>query len=538
MSLIKVTNFTGINPSLDPVKLPDNAAQIAENVRLVAGVLDSYREPAEVYNPGMSAIETIYRFEQASLVDTKYWFTFNADVNVVKGAIAGDVQERTYWTGDGYPKVTDVSLAIGSPPYPTNAYRLGTPAPVTLPVFSVTPPAVPDPVALAETRVYVYTFVTAWGEESPPSEPIGPIELKEGDTVTLTGLQTSPGGNHNVTAKRIYRSASGDSSVEYLFVGEIPAAQTTFEDTVLGQNLGEVLPTIDSAILPDDAKGLTAMANGMMAAFKGYDVYFCEPFKPYSWPVTYMQAVDFPVVGLGAFGSSLVVLTTGNPYVMSGSDPQSVSSEKLAMPYACASKRSICNAFGDVVYASPDGLIAIGQNGTRVLTEQLMTRREWQSYNPSSMLVVVWDDRLFIFYDNGTKAGCLTLDAKQGLVESDVFATAAYNDTVTGSLYLAVDDKIVKWDAQNKLTYLWRSKKFQHPNAINFGWGHVLANGYPVTMRLYGDGVLRATKQVLNNTPFRLPAGYKAKYWEIELEGSNQILEACIAESMEEVKRV
>lgn len=538
MAAIRITKFGGLLPSSDKSMIPDNAAQTAINCRLTSGTLDAYKTSVQVRNPGTSAIKTIYRFDQASLDDTNYWFTFNTDVNVVKGAVAGDVQERTYWTGDGYPKVTDTSLATTAAPYPSNSYRLGTPAPSSAALAVAVAAAIPSATALTETRVYTYTYVTAWGEESPPCAASLPVDVKSDGSVNLSALSTSPGGNYNVTHKRIYRTSTGATSTNYLYVAEIPLAQTTFSDTVATTDLGEVLPTLGSALLPDTAKGLTSMANGILAAFLEYDVYFSESYKPYSWPTTNMQAVDYPVVGIGAFGTSLVVLTTGNPYVMTGTDPQSISVEKLAMPYSCVSKRSICNAFGNVVYAAPDGLVSIGVNGTTVMTEQLMTRLEWQTYNPSSMLCAVWDDRVFMFYDTGTKQGCLTLDGKQGLVETDIFATAVYNDTVTGSLYLAVADKIVKWNAGSPLTYKWKSKQFTHPNFVNFAWGQALATSYPLTMRTYADNVLRSTTTVTSAAAFRLPSGFKSRYWEIELEGTTPILTVVVAEAMEELKSV
>jgi len=538
MAAIRITKFGGLLPSSDKTMIPDNAAQTAINCRLTSGTLDAYKGTTLICNPGVSNIKSIYRFNQASLDDTNYWFAFNTDVNVVKGAISGDTNERTYWTGDGYPKVTDISIATTLAPYPHAAYRLGTPAPATAALVLEVPAATPLATALSETRVYTYTYVTAWGEESPPAVGSMSVTMKADSSVNISAMATAPTGNYNVAYKRIYRTSTGTSGTSYLFVAQIPVANLTFSDTIASTALGEVLPTLLSAILPDTAKGLTSMANGIMAAFLNYDVYFSEAYKPYSWPTVYMQAVDYPIVGLGAFAQSLVVLTTGNPYVMSGSDPNSITVEKMALPYSCVSKRSICSAFGNVVYASPEGLISIGINGVNNLTEKLMTRLEWQVYNPSSMLCAVWDDRIFMFYDTGTKQGCLTLDGKQGLVETDIYATAVYSDLVTGSLYLAVANNIVKWNAGTSLTYTWKSKQFTHPNFVNFSWGQVLAKTYPLTMKVYADNNLVSTTTVSSASAFRLPSGFKSRYWEIQLEGSAPILTALIAESMEDLKSV
>jgi hypothetical protein len=544
LAAIRITGFGGLKPSTDKAMLPSNAAQKAVNCRLTSDTLDAYKSPLQIYDPGSfgSAIKSIYRFDQVGTNEAQYWFTFLTDVDVVKGAVAGDSQERTYFTGDSYPKTADISNAVGSAPYPTAAFHLGTPAPVTSANVALTP-IVPQPGTPAETFVYTYTYVSVWGEESPPAPPSNGLAVKIGDTVNLTGLLVAPAGNYNMgfgAKKRIYRTSTGSTATSYRFVAEIPIATTTYNDTTLTANLGEVLPTQISAILPTGAIGLTNMANGVMAAFMGYDVYFCEAYKPYSWPVSYMQTVDFPVVGLGAFGTSLVILTKGNPYVVTGTDPQSMTLEKLAVPYSCLSKRSICAAFGDVVYASPEGLTSIGISGTKVLTDAVMTRLEWNAYKPSSMLCVVWDNRVFMFYDTGTVQGCLCLDNKQGLIESSVYATAAYTDPISGELYLAIGNKIMKWNANTALTYTWKSKVFTHPNYINFSWGQINANAYPVTLNVYAENnpVAYYTVSVPSIAPFRLPSGSKSKYWELELVGSVPVLEVVVADSLEEIKNV
>jgi hypothetical protein len=54
-------------------------------------------------------------------------------------------------------------------------------------------------------------------------------------------------------------------------------------------------------------------------------------------------------------------------------------------------------------------------------------------------------------------------------------------------------------------------------------------------MKLYADGVLKHTQTVTNSNTFRLPSGYKANEFEIELSGSVPINEVCVYESAEEI---
>lgn len=569
MSLIAYSPFGGMVPKADPLTLPPNASQLAINCRLTAGILEAYNLPWTVFSPATVNVRTIYRYGQATNSDTDYWFTSDKDVNFVKGAIANDTEERTYYTGDGYPKVTKADIATVDQPYPSSSWRLGLPNPGSAIVATVsgsqTTP-VTDPVtgvatetkSIPETRFYLYTFVSAMGEESGPSPASNEATVYAGQTVSLM-LGGPPSGPYNVTSKRIYRTSVGSNSTDYLFVAEVDVGTGSYDDTTLAENLGEVMPSLLFNQLPDLARGLTGMANGMMAAHTDYDVYFCEPFKPYAWPESYIQTVDYPIVGTASFGNSLVVLTTGMPYLMTGSDPSSVTVDKLAVPYACLSKRSICSALNGVIYAAADGLVCIDNSGARVLTDGLMTRREWQGVNPSSMLCAVWDEKIFIFFKFGEAQGGLILDLANGLTLTDVYATAAYTDPVTGSLFLCVNDRIVKWDAGLAGSFKWWSRKVNISILHNFAYGQVLASSYPQKMIVHADiedatkataivaacpslvaegTKVKYTATATDSQPFRLPGGFSARYWEVEMIGSGKVFAAMLADSVGELQRV
>lgn len=72
-------------------------------------------------------------------------------------------------------------------------------------------------------RTYLYTWYTPWGEESIGSEPSAAILVKEGQTVTITGLPTtnpvSPESGSQSTnfirGLRLYRTFVGDSGSQY-----------------------------------------------------------------------------------------------------------------------------------------------------------------------------------------------------------------------------------------------------------------------------------------------------------------------------------
>lgn len=538
MTAIKIESFDGEAPRIAPRQLPPTMAQTALNCKLWS-TLEPFRDAAFVVTPNIvGLVNSIYRLGQG-LGETQFWMTWlTAGVSVVRGQVAGDTTERTYYTGNGVPKVTDASLCTaGGTTYPVTSYTLGLPRPAVSPLLSVTGVGTGTP----EARIYVYTYVSGWGEESMPCLASAIANVQSGQTVTLSGMSVAPTGAYNVLTKRIYRSNSGTFGSQFQFVAEIPVANTTFIDTIAGTALGEILPSDTWEPPPTDLAGLIALPNGVMAGFSKNQVCFCEPYQPYAWPIKYRQTLSFPVVGIGHYGNTLIAVTEGTPSQFTGLDPSSMSEQKLdAVPQACVSRRSIVEMGTGVCYASPDGLVFATGGGASLATKDHFTRDEWQALNPSSMHAYILDGRYICFYSTGATQGGFIFspaDGKNGLVMIDTYATAGYSDPVLDALYLMIGTDIVRWDAHAtvKKTLTWRSKVFVAPKPCNMSCGQVLAATYPLTMRIYADGVLKHTQSVVSELPFRLPSGFLARDWEIELSGTSEVYSAFLAESMSEL---
>lgn len=548
MAVISLTKFSGVAPRVSPNKLSPDMAQTATNVRLVAGTLNSWKNSVTVAS-GMSAgaQTTIYRYGQDLYSDSQYWFDWDVDVDVVKGAIANDQTERTYFTHPTLgARITYNTLALtgGSGAYPYNSYPLGVPAPTGVPVAAVQVEG--DTSSSLETRVYVYTFVTALGEEGPPSPVSNFLDVRTvGSTARLTGLSTvvPSGYSGYITAKRIYRTLSGSLSTEYQLVDEIPITQNTYDDFILGSQLDEVIPSITWTAPPTGSFGITQMANGIMLVFKGYDVYPSEAYIPYAYPANYSMAVDYPIVGGRAIGTSAIILTTGHPYLLTGSDPSALSLVKLESPQSCSSKRSIAAVNGGVMYSSPDGLIFVSVSGqVQNVTEPLFSRDEWQTLVPNSMHGYFHDGRYYGFYNNGVEQRGFIYDPAQGsgaFTFIGTYATAGYSDLLQDALYLKIGTDIVKWNAgASRMTYTWKSAIFEMGSPMNPACAQVIAKAYPATFKLFADGVLKHTQTVADANPFWLPSGYRARYLEIEISGTAEVLSVHVAPSPQELKGV
>ena len=109
------TNFQAAIPRFDSTLIPENAATEARNVYLRNRNLQPLLKPKpykSTTKPGDQL--TIYRFAPTpGNASSGFIFSWPMDVDVAKGPVAGNTQELTYWTGDGYPKFTDNSIATG-----------------------------------------------------------------------------------------------------------------------------------------------------------------------------------------------------------------------------------------------------------------------------------------------------------------------------------------------------------------------------------------------------------------------------------------
>ena len=424
---------------------------------------------------------------------------------------------------------------------------------------------------------YVYTFVSAYGEEGPPSAASTVITTDDNATITVSNLSTGPAkSNSNLgsgAVKRIYRSNTGSNTTAFQFVAEIALSANSYDDTSNNNQLAEIIPSTfwiappddDSSTYPDGPlKGLTAMPNGILAGFTGKRLCFSERFLPYAWPVSYRITLEDPIVGLAAVGNGLVVTTEASPYLVAGTDPGSMSAMKIESTQACLSKTSIVDMGTVVVYAGPDGLVAAAGADVRVITEGVITPDQWQAqYYPSTINATLWKGRYLGFYNTGSGFGGFIFDPR---AETKGFTTltasalvrGTFTDPDDGNAYLIIANQIKKFQGgTTDQTYTWKSKDFVPPKPTSMGFLKVDAEAFPVTVKLYGDGsviyhsVIAAAGSaftVTGTTPtfsavtiqepvVRLPATV-CKDFAVEVSSAKIVNEVCIAESIDELRGI
>ena len=424
---------------------------------------------------------------------------------------------------------------------------------------------------------YVTTLVSKYGEESPPSKP-SEIDKRCGfevelalpkltfdlavtyakDDEVLDGLDLFKSlqdtNLNNATTDvlwwekittyvatdypekiRIYRTTTGTSGGQFRFVDEVNYGILVYTDKIACIDLAEVLQEAENPVV--DMTCLVSLPGGYFAAAKGRTIYFSEPFKPYSWPSDYQLTVDWDIVALAVGGNDLYVLTDGKPYIIQGSAPETLAMTKLMINQSCASKRSVAEVSGMIVYASPDGLVALTGGSGNLVTAGGFTRREWQLLVPASMICCTQDDCVHMVCGYGeSRVGylfVLTDPQAASVMTNDVVADVWYPDLVDDDLYFVEDDSIYTFGTSDD-TFLaeWKSKQFTLPGAVSFSALLVAADSFPVWVDLFTpEGFI--TVQVQDKYPCRIPVIPCQAEWEFQVRADVPVARVAIASSVD-----
>jgi len=385
-------------------------------------------------------------------------------------------------------------------------------------------------------RVYVYCFVSAWGEEGPPSPPSTAVACTPLTHVKLTGMDVAPSGYSNLTKKRIYRTVTDTSGTEYQFVADIAIAETEFLDEVTDVDTGEMIPSKNWHAPPAGLAFLVGTTGGFLAGAVDRTVYFSEANMPHAWPTEYAVTLDYPVVALGAAaGNSIIAITTGYPYLLTGDEPGAITVSRLPANQAGVSARAI--AYGLAVhYASPDGVVETDGSSCSIITESLWTRREWQADRPAEMIFATHDKRLFMFHENG---GYIleTVGGAYLLTSCDTGVRGFYEDLEQDVLYfIGADNNLYAWgDGAGIIPATWKSASFMFARPQAFSVCRLLADAYPVTLNLYAAGALVHTHEVAGDTVFNLPMLRPEKTWCFEITTTAAVQHLALGRSLSEI---
>lgn len=590
MAASKLASFGGMIPAVDQTLLPNMNAAYAENCWLQSGTLDGIRAARLLYTCANPAAQRVYRIPKNQAdkdhIADSYWLEFeNADTYVVESPVANDSFKRRYWAPDpAGPRYNTITrIAAGSTPY-----RLGTPYATVAPNVVATGGSSSTLVS----RAYVFTWVSSMGEEGAPSPP-KLVNGKSDDTWTVT--LTPPAGadivNRDITLVRVYRTITSSAGVAtYFLLAELAASTTTWVDTITdtAASANSQLQSTGWTPPPDDMKGMLAMPNGMIVGWRGNELWFCEPYRPHAWPAAYTNSLDTKIVGCGVVGSSVIALTEKGAYIATGIHPSAIAVSKVEGAEACLSAGSVVETQDGVYYCSGSGISVITPGGAAIVSRALMTIEQWQTlfkvynlkmarlgssfYAFGGTSVNVFEATAFYMpaFEKvdaaGSRSGYLISTEDQRIAMSLLTdpepSSSVFNDPWTSEVFVVRNGKVYNVDLANPIRtpYKWRSKKFQLAAAANLGamkTFFVVPDGTPDLVaevfgeqptlganqyglvRIYADDRLVYTRELrASGEMFRLPSGFTADFYQIEIEARVVILSVQFAGSPRELKGV
>lgn len=575
MTKIKLENFGGMLPVINETLLPDTGASYSLNTWMYSGALLGLRQSIERFDLDPTT-RYVYRIplseEQPYNYTNSFYMEFTDPLTtVVRSSVFNDTYYRYYWCSPttSEPRMNTKARIIASDP----SYKLGVPAPSNAPGVSVAGGAPPT-----TTRVYCLTWVSTFGEESAPSDPTTFTGNEDGTwNITMTAPTVGESTDRTLDKVRIYRQVTTSSGVPVFFrVTELAVASTAHADTASNATVAA------NAILesfnwepPPDLDGFVMAHNGILVGWRENEVWFSEPYRPHAWPPEYVLTVEYPIVNIGVLNQTLIVLTKGNPFSISGNTPANMTPSKYMAFEPCLSRSSMVASETGVFYASPNGLINAVPGSIQNVTREIIERNQWlENFNAEYLFGARLNSAYFAF--GSVESGCFQTDtfqndafelldytgARQGfyldtqntrvgvnLLEEPVGVLSAFEDPWSGDvLYVSEDHKLYSMHPSNDAEqryYIWRSKAFQmqRPNnmsaikvrflptdpefgqepydlndpntsATAFGWVRVYADGRKVLDR----------ELTVSGRVDRIPSGYKAEYWVIEIEARVRVM--------------
>ncbi|WP_297215375.1 hypothetical protein [uncultured Desulfovibrio sp.] len=414
---------------------------------------------------------------------------------------------------------------------------------------------------IQRSTAYVYTYVQmlAGGViqyESAPSPASEVMDVLDGDGVTLAGFVLPELEGLNVTHIRLYRTVSGMESSEFRLVAEIAveeleAAGWTYTDVLHDKDVStEVLQTSTWDPIPDNARGLIKTDNGIYAAFRGNELLISEPFTPYAFPAAYRLTVEDSIVALAHVDNTIVVLTTGRPYLAQGSVPESLALTHLPIEQACVSARSVATLPGGVLYASPDGLMLFSSNQQTLATGQTYSREQWQALGPERLMGTVHDNRYIGFFA-GSNTGILFHIGRADVTRLELpqgwQVRSLYHHSEDDALYLSVETPegpaIWQFEAEGAapLPYCWHSKAFFSSVLCAMSAARVqgeMTPASPVRMDIFGPDEKRQRDSLLlcSGKAVRIRPTRSERIWSFCLSGTADVYEARLGGSVEGVE--
>lgn len=320
----------------------------------------------------------------------------------------------------------------------------------------------------SDYRAYFYTYVSRYGEEGPGSAisdvtdyASGRMHVDDIEDPDAADTHLTTAVDSNYPSVNIYRTAAAtDGTADFLLVCNAYWFSATqgyavgdfviylndlYECTTIhpagAWNAGHftqgelvsttILTESNKSYLwrrcPDDLTNLRVHPNGFYVASKDKTLYFSEPYAPWAWPEDYEIPLDANIIGLGVFGSTVVVATDGNIYTFSGPHPESMYKQRLAFQ-PCLSQRAVVETDLGVLFPSKEGFqLVAADSSPQNVTKDLFNPEDWDDYEVETMHGVWFNKAYYGFYSSAEFEGFIKIDFINGIITTGMdYHQAAY----------------------------------------------------------------------------------------------------------------
>jgi len=594
-----IKKFAGVVPVTGDRALPDGFAVKSVNTWLYSQELRGINVETQLLTvnpttqkvfrvpkgtPGGDAnwpwhVEQPTTIPRPSYLGDSTWLQFDdPDTDVVKGPLIEDRWDRWYFCSpsDGISMNTQDRMEKAQP-----GYLLGVDAPVT----AVTISGAGTSTQTMETRAYVYTYQSIYGEQSAPS-PAAVASWYPEQIWNIGNLPSVPAnGPGKVPLKYLilYRTLQGayfevkkwEIGVDVIpdpFPDNIP--NTTIASHNQLETIGWLPPPVFKAGDPNATppttdeqglKGILAMPNGFLIGFTDTDLWMSVPYQPHAWPREYVVSTEYPIVGIGLVGNTCVVCTQGYPTAITGVNPASTSFTKLNTVEPCLSRGSIVSTLYGVYYASQNGLIGVNTGGVENVTQDIITRESWiRYYSPEYIRGVRYQNGYFavrVQPDSSQATGFYFDPSKMevALTEFDNFEDSKnlVSDVWSGEVFHIRGGAVYRWDppTDDMMPIIWRTKEYQLQYEINLGcysiyWDQarfapndintsIIPRDVPVRFLAWCNRRLVYDQNIpinRNGKSMRLPSGFMGDIWQFEVRARAPVYSIAVAQTERELR--
>lgn len=353
-----------------------------------------------------------------------------------------------------------------------------------------------------ERVYYVQQSVDSSGRDGPESDVSDEIIIPPGMFATLD----VPGAG----TKRLFRSANSESG--FALLKEFSA--TTYVDD-FRDSLSTDLPP--NGNIPHTTTALAVA--GAVQHPAGYFVYFFEKDlrpssewidfpRPWAVPTEYAHTFDSNISCIALAGDTILVFTQTAVYRAHGQHPGRLAIYRIS-DKPILNKLTLWQDGVQVGWCDIEGLNVFDGGSGQLLTGEYMRADKWNAFTPANFKAQV-NDKAVCLFDG---AANLRFDFR-GDRSAAISTFTVTNGTVPA---------------------FWRSKRFGMPKPTAWYACRIVATGYPVTMRLFADGVEVAHQDILDESDRLLPRMPKAWHWEIEVETMHEVRQIALATNRREL---